>query len=29
MASPDVERLLGRPPAPFAEWARRNAAAFS
>jgi uncharacterized protein YbjT (DUF2867 family) len=26
--SPDVERLLGRPPRPFAEWAARNAAAF-
>lgn len=26
--SPDVERILGRPATPFAEWARRNAAAF-
>ncbi|MGI5274326.1 NAD(P)H-binding protein [Nonomuraea sp. CA-218870] len=26
--SPDVERLLGRSPRTFAEWARRNAAAF-
>ncbi|MEV0229108.1 NAD(P)H-binding protein [Nonomuraea sp. NPDC050786] len=26
--SPDVERLLGRAPHPFATWARRNAAAF-
>ncbi|GLZ05187.1 NmrA family transcriptional regulator [Actinomadura sp. NBRC 104412] len=26
--SPDVERVLGRPPRPFAEWARRNVAAF-
>jgi uncharacterized protein YbjT (DUF2867 family) len=26
--SPDVERVLGRPPRPFAEWASRNAAAF-
>ncbi|TXK39038.1 NAD(P)H-binding protein [Nonomuraea sp. C10] len=26
--SPDVERLLGRAPRTFAEWARRNAAAF-
>ena len=26
--SPDVDRVLGRPPRPFAEWARRNAAAF-
>ncbi|WP_395109878.1 NAD(P)H-binding protein [Actinomadura sp. SCN-SB] len=26
--SPDAERVLGRPPRPFAEWARRNAAAF-
>ncbi|MFG1945464.1 NAD(P)H-binding protein [Nonomuraea sp. NPDC048826] len=26
--SPDVERLLGRSPRPFAAWARRNAAAF-
>ncbi|WP_328748175.1 NAD(P)H-binding protein [Streptomyces sp. NBC_00285] len=25
---PDVERLLGRPPRSFAEWAARNAAAF-
>jgi uncharacterized protein YbjT (DUF2867 family) len=25
---PDVERLLGRPPRSFAEWAVRNAAAF-
>ncbi|MCX4673237.1 NAD(P)H-binding protein [Streptomyces sp. NBC_01381] len=27
-ASPDAERVLGRPPRPFAEWAARNAAAF-
>ncbi|ADD39990.1 NAD(P)H-binding protein [Stackebrandtia nassauensis] len=27
--SPDVERLLGRAPRPFAEWATRNAAAFT
>ncbi|MEU1420803.1 NAD(P)H-binding protein [Kitasatospora sp. NPDC005751] len=26
--SPDVERLLGRPAGTFADWARRNAAAF-
>ncbi|MGC0207211.1 NAD(P)H-binding protein [Streptomyces levis] len=26
--SPDVERVLGRAPRPFAEWARRNVAAF-
>ncbi|MFI9581532.1 NAD(P)H-binding protein [Streptomyces sp. NPDC052236] len=26
--SPDVERILGRPPRTFAEWAARNAAAF-
>ncbi|MFC7585448.1 NmrA family transcriptional regulator [Nonomuraea antimicrobica] len=26
--SPDVERLLGRPPRTFAEWAERNVAAF-
>ncbi|GAA1585277.1 NAD(P)H-binding protein [Actinomadura kijaniata] len=26
--SPDVERVLGRPAAPFAAWAHRNAAAF-
>lgn len=26
--SPDVERVLGRPPRSFADWARRNAAAF-
>jgi uncharacterized protein YbjT (DUF2867 family) len=26
--SPDVERVLGRPPRPFAEWAARNAGAF-
>jgi uncharacterized protein YbjT (DUF2867 family) len=26
--SPDVERLLGRPPRTFAEWAARNIAAF-
>ncbi|WP_460442075.1 NAD(P)H-binding protein [Amycolatopsis stemonae] len=26
--SPDVERVLGRPPRPFADWAARNAAAF-
>ncbi|MER0447234.1 NAD(P)H-binding protein [Streptomyces sp. Edi4] len=26
--SPDVERVLGRPPRPFAEWAARNVAAF-
>ncbi|RRS00493.1 NAD(P)H-binding protein [Glycomyces terrestris] len=26
--SPDVERVLGRPATPFAEWAKRNAAAF-
>ncbi|MEV6979070.1 NAD(P)H-binding protein [Kitasatospora sp. NPDC093806] len=26
--SPDAERLLGRPATGFAEWARRNAAAF-
>jgi len=27
-ASPDVERVLGRPAAPFSAWAERNAAAF-
>jgi uncharacterized protein YbjT (DUF2867 family) len=27
--SPDVERLLGRPPRTFAEWAARNIAAFT
>jgi uncharacterized protein YbjT (DUF2867 family) len=27
--SPDVARILGRPAGTFAEWARRNAAAFS
>lgn len=26
--SEDVERVLGRPPIPFADWAKRNAAAF-
>jgi hypothetical protein len=26
--SPDVERVLGRAPRPFAEWARRNVRAF-
>ncbi|POX42190.1 NAD(P)H-binding protein [Streptomyces sp. Ru72] len=26
--SPDAERVLGRPPRPFADWARENAAAF-
>ncbi|GAA3130519.1 NAD(P)H-binding protein [Streptomyces rectiviolaceus] len=26
--SPDVERVIGRPPRTFAEWAARNAAAF-
>lgn len=26
--SGDVERVLGRPPTPFADWAKRNAAAF-
>lgn len=26
--SPDVERILGRPPRTFAEWARRTSAAF-
>ncbi|WP_410623610.1 NAD(P)H-binding protein [Amycolatopsis sp. cmx-8-4] len=26
--SPDVSRVLGRPPRPFTEWAARNAAAF-
>lgn len=26
--SPDVPRILGRPAAPFAAWAARNAAAF-
>jgi uncharacterized protein YbjT (DUF2867 family) len=26
--SPDVERVLGRPAAPFSAWAERNAAAF-
>ncbi|WP_442814072.1 hypothetical protein [Streptomyces sp. NBC_00151] len=25
---PDVERVLGRAPRPFAEWARRNVEAF-
>ena len=28
LVSPDVERVLGRAPRPFEEWARRNAAAF-
>lgn len=28
MVSPDVERVLGRPAAPFSVWAGRNAAAF-
>ncbi|MGH3379208.1 MAG: NAD(P)H-binding protein [Actinoallomurus sp.] len=27
--SPDVERILGRPPRTFAEWATRNIAAFA
>jgi hypothetical protein len=26
--SPDVEKILGRSPATFAEWAQRNIAAF-
>lgn len=26
--SPDVQRVLGRPPRSFADWAARNAAAF-
>lgn len=26
--SPDVERVIGRPPRTFAEWVARNAAAF-
>ncbi|MFJ1864395.1 SDR family oxidoreductase [Streptomyces sp. NPDC088097] len=26
--SPDVQRILGRPPRPFADWAARNVAAF-
>lgn len=26
--NPDVERVLGRPATPFADWAKRNAAAF-
>ncbi|MER7163204.1 NmrA family transcriptional regulator, partial [Streptomyces lydicus] len=26
--SPDVQRVLGRAPRPFAEWAARNVAAF-
>jgi len=26
--SPDIERVLGRPPRPFAEWAARFAGAF-
>jgi hypothetical protein len=26
--SPDVERILGRAPASFADWAARNIAAF-
>ncbi|SFW72886.1 NAD(P)H-binding protein [Amycolatopsis australiensis] len=26
--SPDVERVLGRPPRPFADWVARNAAVF-
>ncbi|MFF8190935.1 hypothetical protein ACF05L_08620 [Streptomyces bobili] len=26
--SPDVERVLGRAPRPFADWARRHVAAF-
>ena len=26
--SPDVEKILGRPGTPFADWAQRNAAAF-
>jgi uncharacterized protein YbjT (DUF2867 family) len=28
LVSPDVERLLGRPPGTFAEWAARDIAAF-
>jgi uncharacterized protein YbjT (DUF2867 family) len=28
LLSPDVERVLGRAPRPFAAWARRNAEAF-
>ncbi len=28
-ATPDINRLLGRPPRPFADWAARNAAAFN
>jgi uncharacterized protein YbjT (DUF2867 family) len=28
LVSPDVERVLGRPAAPFSVWAERNAAAF-
>jgi hypothetical protein len=27
-ASPDVEKVLGRPAGSFAEWAQRNATAF-
>ena len=27
--SPDVERILGRPPRTFAEWAAHNIAAFT
>ncbi|MEU5873478.1 NAD(P)H-binding protein [Glycomyces sp. NPDC047369] len=27
-AAPDVEQVLGRPATPFAQWAKRNAAAF-
>jgi hypothetical protein len=26
--NPDVERILGRPPRAFADWATRNRAAF-
>ncbi|MEV6039392.1 hypothetical protein AB0L65_50270 [Nonomuraea sp. NPDC052116] len=26
--SPDVQRVLGRAPRPFADWATRNVAAF-
>ncbi|GHH59318.1 hypothetical protein GCM10018781_02310 [Kitasatospora indigofera] len=26
--SPDVDRVLGRAPRPFADWARRNVEAF-
>jgi hypothetical protein len=26
--TPDVERILGRPPRTYAAWARRNIAAF-